>query len=156
MWSHLFGGAVAGAAGTTALNAATYVDMTIRGRPASSIPECSVEAITSRIGLRVPGEAEIRDNRLTGLGALSGIATGVVVGALFGALRASGFRPRRSAGAVLVGLTAMAATDASMVRLGVSDPRTWSVGDWLADLVPHLAYGAVVTVGLDYLDRGVR
>jgi len=31
-------GAVAGAAGTTALNAVGYADMALRGRPASSVP----------------------------------------------------------------------------------------------------------------------
>jgi hypothetical protein len=28
-----------------------------------------------------------------------------------------------------------------MAAMGVSDPRKWSVSDWLSDLVPHLAYG---------------
>ena len=36
-------GAAAGAAGTTALNVVTYLDMAIRGRPASDTPERSVE-----------------------------------------------------------------------------------------------------------------
>jgi hypothetical protein len=156
MWRQLLTGAAAGAAGTTALNAVTYVDMVLRGRPASSTPERTVEAIADRAGLSVPGDGETGDNRLTGLGALSGIATGVAVGAGFGGLRAFGLRPRPLIGAVLVGLAAMAATDASMARLGVSDPRTWSVPDWLADLIPHLAYGAVVSAALETLDRGSR
>jgi hypothetical protein len=36
-------GAMAGAAGTTALNAVTYMDMVVRGRGASSTPEQVVE-----------------------------------------------------------------------------------------------------------------
>ena len=36
-------GALAGAAGTTALNAATYLDMALRGRPASDSTEQLVE-----------------------------------------------------------------------------------------------------------------
>lgn len=32
-------GLAAGAAGTTALNAVTYLDMALRGRPASTTPE---------------------------------------------------------------------------------------------------------------------
>jgi hypothetical protein len=44
---------------------------------------------------------------------------------------------------VLVGAAAMAATDGSMAALGVSDPRKWTTADWLSDVVPHLAYGAV-------------
>ena len=35
-------GAAAGAAGTTALNVVTYLDMAVRGRPASSTPERTV------------------------------------------------------------------------------------------------------------------
>jgi hypothetical protein len=37
-------GAAAGAAGTTALNTVTYLDMAVRGRPTSSTPEDIVEA----------------------------------------------------------------------------------------------------------------
>src|SRR5262245_34576087 len=98
MWRHLVAGAAAGAAGTTALNAATCVDMALRGRSESSTPQRTVEAIADRAGLRVPGYGQARDNRLSGLGALSGIATGVAVGAAFGALRAAGLRPRPMAG----------------------------------------------------------
>ena len=104
-------------------------------------------------GLSVPGEGETRDNRLGGIGALSGIATGVAVGALFGGLRAFGLRSGPLLGTVLVGLSAMAATDSSMARLGVSDPRSWSAADWLSDLVPHLAYGAVVSTTLEALGQ---
>jgi hypothetical protein len=44
--------------------------------------------------------------------------------------------------AVVVGLGVMAATDGVSAALGGTDPRTWSVQDWAADIVPHLAYGA--------------
>jgi hypothetical protein len=30
-----------------------------------------------------------------------------------------------------------------MTVLGVTDPRTWSASDWMSDVVPHVAYGAV-------------
>jgi hypothetical protein len=43
-------GAMAGLAGTTALNAATYVDMVWRGRPASSTPEQVIEELAKRSG----------------------------------------------------------------------------------------------------------
>jgi hypothetical protein len=39
-------GLVAGAAGTTALNAITYLDMAIRGRPASDTPERTIERLS--------------------------------------------------------------------------------------------------------------
>jgi hypothetical protein len=35
----------------------------------------------------------------------------------------------------------MAATDTSMVKLGLTDPSSWSAADWLSDALPHLAYG---------------
>jgi hypothetical protein len=47
----------------------------------------------------------------------------------------------------------MASTDLSMARLKVGDPRTWSAGDRLSDLVPHLVYGAVTHATLQALDR---
>lgn len=50
-------------------------------------------------------------------------------------------------GGVATGALAMAATDLPMMRLGVSDPTTWSAKDWTSDIVPHLAYG-LVTYGV--------
>jgi hypothetical protein len=153
MWRQLLSGAAAGAAGTTALNATTYVDMALRGRPSSGTPEKTVETIAERAGHPVPGEGQTRGNRLTGLGALSGIATGVGIGALVGVLRAVGLRLPAPWEGLLIGAAAMAATDTSMARLGVSDPRSWSAADWLSDAVPHLAYGAVTSATLRTLDR---
>jgi hypothetical protein len=160
MWQKIMDGVtagmVAGAAGTTALNAVTYADMALRGRPTSRTPERSVEIIADRIGLSVPGEGAARDNRLTGLGALSGIATGVAIGAALGGLRAIGLRLPPRAGTPLVAAAAMVATDLPMARIGVSDPRTWSAADWLSDLIPHLAYAAVSCATLEALDRKRR
>ncbi len=149
----ILSGAAAGAAGTTALNAATYVDMVLRGRPSSDTPQRSVEALAQRAHLSIPGDDGSRANRVSGLGALSGIATGVAVGALAGVLRRAGLRPGGVTGTVLIGLAAMAATDTSMARLKVTDPRTWTATDWLSDLVPHLVYGAVTTATLRLLDN---
>jgi hypothetical protein len=146
-------GALAGAAGTTALNAVTYLDMAVRGRPASSTPERSIEAITSRAGVTIPGEGETRDNRLAGLGPLSGAATGVGVGVLFGLFRWAGFHLPGPIGAVLVGATAMAAADVPMTTLGVTNPKEWGTAGWLSDALPHLAYGGATVATLHALDR---
>ena len=153
MSGRLLAGAVAGATGTTALNAVTYLDMAIRGRPASDAPERTVEALLDTARLAVPGTQDRRGSRLSGLGGLSGIAVGVTTGVGFGAARRFGLRPRPVVGAVLIGLTAMMTTDVSMARLRVSDPRTWRAADWLADLVPHLVYGAATAAMLEVLDR---
>jgi hypothetical protein len=146
-------GAAAGAAGTAALDALTYADMALRGRPASTTPERSVEIIAEQFGISVPGEGETRQNRLTGLGALSGTATGVTLGAALGAVRAMGVRLPLRVATPVVGAAVMAATNLPMMRLGVSDPRDWSAADWLSDIVPHLAYAAVTCATLEALVR---
>ena len=141
VWKGVLRGAAAGAAGTTALNAVTYLDMVVRGRPASDAPERVVATLTGKAGVDLPGSRKERSNRLAGLGPLSGIATGVAVGALAGALRSAGLRLPTAVGGPLLGAAAMAASDVPLAALGVSDPRTWSAADWVGDAVPHLVYG---------------
>ena len=142
-------GAAAGAAGTTALNVVTYLDMAVRGRPASSTPQDTVERLAKTAHLAVPGQGATRTNRVEGLGALTGLVAGIGVGGLVGLARAAGFR----AGTLLTTGIVLVSTNGPMTVLGVTDPRTWSVVDWISDLVPHLAYAAVVTTTLDALDR---
>ena len=77
-------GALAGAAGTTALNAAGYLDMAWRGRPASDGPQDLAEQAAQRAGVPIRGDKDKRRNRLQGLGGLSGIGVGVAVGAAAG------------------------------------------------------------------------
>ncbi len=77
-------GAAAGAAGTTALNAVTYLDMVARGRPTSSTPEDTVEKLSDKAHVPVPGEGDARQNRVAGLGPLTGLVAGVGVGAGLG------------------------------------------------------------------------
>jgi hypothetical protein len=131
-------GLVAGAAGTTALNAVTHLDVLWRGRAPSETPGRVVDALAAAAGTRVRG------HRRTALGALSGIGTGLGIGVLASAARAAGVRFPAPVGAVVTGAAAMAGTDLPVAALGVSDPRTWSAADWAADAVPHLAYGAAV------------
>ncbi|MCZ2818586.1 hypothetical protein [Modestobacter sp. VKM Ac-2984] len=137
-------GLLAGAAGTTALNAVTYVDMLRRGRPASSVPDRTAAALASAAGVDVPGRGAAREARTSGLGALLGIGNGLGVGLLASLARAGGVRMPGPVGAVVTGAAAMAATDGPTAALGVTDPRTWTASEWAADAVPHLAYGAAV------------
>jgi hypothetical protein len=139
-------GAAAGAAGTTVLNAVTYLDMAWRGRPASTTPQQSIERLSEQLGVDVPGDGEQRDNRTAALGSLLGLLTGVGVGAVYGALRGLGVRPGRWPGALLASGAALVAANAPMTLLGVTDPRSWSLGDWVSDVVPHLAYGTVTAL----------
>jgi hypothetical protein len=149
----MLAGLAAGAGGTTALNAVTYVDMVVRGRPTSSTPEDTAEKLADKMGVQIPGDDDARQNRLAGLGPLLGLSAGLGVGAALGVARARGFRPHLVVTAVITGVTAMAATDAPMAALGVSNPRTWAAQDWLSDAVPHLAYGLVTAAVVRSIDR---
>lgn len=141
-------GAAAGAAGTTALNTVTYLDMVLRARPASSTPEASVEALAKRTGVTIPGDEEQRRNRVAGLGPLLGIASGIGVGVLLGLARSAGGKPGPAVAAALAGVGALLAGNGPMTALGVTDPRTWSATDWASDLVPHAVYGVVAAAVL--------
>jgi hypothetical protein len=146
-------GAAAGAAGTTALNGLTYVDMAVRGRPASSTPEVTVERLSEVTHVPIPGDEDSHENRVSGLGPLSGLLAGVGIGALLGVARAAGWRPALGVGISVATLGAMVGTSGPMTVLGVTDPRTWSAKSWVVDIVPHLAYGAVTAVVLERLDQ---
>ena len=145
-------GAAAGAAGTTALNAVGYLDMVLRGRAASSTPEVTVEKMAERSGLRIPGDEQTRRNRVAGLGPITGIVAGVGIGSLVGLVRALGYRSQPLVGTGLITAGVLVATNGPMTVLGVTDPRTWSGTDWASDVVPHLAYAAVVKATMDAFD----
>jgi hypothetical protein len=146
-------GAAAGAAGTTALNAVTYLDMAVRGRGTSSTPEQTVENLAEKAHLPIPGEGRTRENRVQGLGPLTGLVAGVGVGVAAGLVRAAGFRSQPLVGTALTTLGVLVAANGPMTVLGITDPRTWSATDWLSDVVPHLAYGAVLKTTMDAFDR---
>jgi hypothetical protein len=149
----LLAGAAAGGSGTTALNTVTYLDMAVRGRGASSAPEDTVEVLADRTGVTIPGDDDKRANRLAGLGPLTGLAAGIGVGAALGLARGLGCRPGLLSATLITAFGAMAAADGPMAVLGISDPRTWAAKDWAADVIPHLAYGAVTAAVLQGLDR---
>ncbi|MDX6230227.1 MAG: hypothetical protein QOI76_3617 [Frankiales bacterium] len=141
-------GLVAGAAGVTALNWVTYLDMATRGRPASDTPAKLVEQSLRRLDLPTPDQT-----RLGALGALAGIKVGLLVGAGAALGRGAGLRLPAPLAVAITGGAAMAASDVPIAALGVSDPRQWSAADWLGDVVPHLAYGAVTHVVLTAFER---
>ncbi|MEV6253137.1 hypothetical protein AB0L97_07745 [Nocardia sp. NPDC051911] len=146
MLKSILRGAAAGAAGTTALNAVTFLDMIARARPPSRTPEQSVERMTDRLGVQVPGDEEQRRSRISGAGALLGTGTGVSVGCAYGFARSMKWQPSILAASTVNTATAMSVTALSLLNLGVSDPRRWTRSDWLSDLVPHLAYGLVTSL----------
>src|SRR4051794_18964112 len=146
-------GAAAGAAGTTALNAVTYLDMVGRGRGASSTPEDTVEKLAEKAHVPIPGDEEKRSNRVQGLGPLTGLVAGVGVGVLGGLARAAGLRTSPLVGTALTTAGVLVAANGPMTVLGITDPRTWSTTDWVSDVVPHLAYGVVVKTTMDAFAR---
>lgn len=150
----LLRGAAAGAAGTTALNAVTYLDMAVRGRPASSTPEQTVERLAERAGLAVPGQGQSRDNRVAGLGPIMGLTTGVGTGVALGLLRQVGWRPPLAVTCVLGSVGALLGSNAPMTLLGITDPRSWPASAWISDVVPHVVYGMAAAAVLHGLDGG--
>jgi hypothetical protein len=150
--SAIAAGMAAGAAGVAALNAVTYIDMAVRGRPPSDAPQKTVEVSARKVGIGIPGDGEQKENRLQGLGPLAGIATGVTVGIATALLRRA--RPRMALlpSSLLGAAAAMAGADGPMALLGVSNPGERSAGAWLADILPHLSYGAVTAAVLRLTD----
>lgn len=141
-------GAAAGAAGTTALNAVTYLDMVVRARPTSSTPQDTVEKLSEKLHVPIPGGREARENRIAGLAPLTGLAAGVGVGAVLGLGYLAGWRPRPVVGGLVATVGALVAGNGPMTVLGITDPRNWGAKDWASDIVPHLAYGAVTAAVL--------
>jgi hypothetical protein len=131
---------IAGLAGTSALNAVTYLDMAVRARPASSVPQEAAGRLADAAHINL-GPEDRAANRRSGLGPILGYVSGVGTSALLTAL--SGRRLPVPVAAVLLGAGAMVLSDAPLVALGVTDPRRWSGVDWIADVIPHLAYGFV-------------
>ncbi|GAA4511813.1 hypothetical protein GCM10023191_076460 [Actinoallomurus oryzae] len=157
MRDHLIAGVLAGAAGTAALNAVTYVDMAVRGRPASDIPEELAGRATDCAGLDL-GDEETAANRRQGLAGLLGIGVGVGVSAAYGLLDGLVGGTRSSAGevaagALALGVVAMLGSDTPATAAGLTDPRDWPASSWISDAVPHLAYGAVAAIAYDRLIR---
>lgn len=141
-------GALSGAVGTLVLNAVTYADMALRGRPASTVPADTVQETAEDVGVdlsRGQGE-DVAANRRTGIGALLGFATGVAVGALYGAARPLLPRAGVLTEGLVVGAAAMVGANAGAVAAGTTDPREWGAEGWLADLVPHAGFGAATAL----------
>jgi hypothetical protein len=146
-------GAVAGAVGKVALDAVTYLDMLVTGRPPSDLPERAAAGMVARFGIDLSGDMDLsgdidlsgdgaRAHRRTGLAALMGYGTGLAMGAAYGAVRgevAAGYR--WPAEGFSVGLAAMAGTAVPSTLSGLTDPRRWGLRGWMEDIVPHLAYG---------------
>jgi hypothetical protein len=158
MLRHLLRGTAAGAAGTTALNIATYLDIAIRGRASSEVPEKVAGTLTQAVGIPLEAEANSKGNisddeqqqaqhRLTGLGALMGYTTGLGIGALYGLARPLlGRRVSVPLAGLALGAAAMATSDVPATITGATNPKTWGAASWAADIIPHAIYGLVTVM----------
>jgi hypothetical protein len=145
-------GIAAGAVGVTALNAVTYLDMSVRARPASDAPSQAVEELAEKAGAEIPGDKSERGNRLAGLGPLAGILTGVAVGVAAAFARPAFGRIAAPLAAVTLGALAMAGADGPLVALGLTKPGEWTAADWASDIIPHACYGAAAYATLAALE----
>jgi hypothetical protein len=149
-------GAVAGALGTVALDIVGYADMAIRGRPPSDAPSKLVLTLADKAGLPLSSQGvgvhdQTAQNRASGLGALLGYVNGLGVGVAYGLLRPRLGTVPMPLASIGVGLAAMVASDVPLVTLGVSNPKTWGLSGWLADIIPHLIYGLVTVSSYEML-----
>lgn len=150
-------GAVAGAAGTMALDMVSYGDMAMRGRQSSDLPAEVVRRLAERAGnaaLAVPDAdaSETTKARRTALGSLSGYAIGISIGALYGAVaRGTWAKNGLLVRTLALGAIAMAASDVPAALLGATNLKEWSATSWISDILPHAAYGlatAAVVAGM--------
>jgi hypothetical protein len=145
-------GLIAGAAGVTALDAVTYLDMLVRGRPASDVPARTVNELAKKIGIdRLDADDDKTNNRRSATGALVGYADGVLGGVAYGALHSAVRIPWPLGAALLAGLTLLVG-EGSAARVGVVDWSKWSAKEWIADIVPRLAYGGVAALVVEALE----
>jgi hypothetical protein len=151
-------GMVAGAVGTTMLNVVTYLDMAMRGRPPSEVPEKVVDELTNKLDLSLEGtgDREVASNRRSTLGALMGFASGMAWGSIYGAVHPSvGKVPPavRSAG---LGMAVMAGNDAPAIAMRATDPTEWGVAGWISDITPHIVYGVATVASYERLETARR
>ncbi|HET8756028.1 MAG TPA: hypothetical protein VFM58_08465 [Solirubrobacteraceae bacterium] len=146
-------GAGAGAVGTALINLSTYLDMALRGRPPSSVPQQDVQRLADRANVSLGDDEASADARRSALGSLMGYATGFGFGVAYSVVEPATRGLPRMARAAVVGVGAMAVTDGTSAALGTTDPRTWTPQAWAADLVPHLAFGVGVVVAYDALNH---
>lgn len=144
-------GLIAGAAGTVALNIATYADMALRGRSSSSAPSQLVAVLADKTGLQLSekgnhSEDETTQNRESGIGALLGFVNGLGVGTLYSLVRSQLDDVSIPLAGLGVGAAAMAASNVPLISFKVSDPKSWGVSGWASDAIPHAIYGLVTVL----------
>ena len=156
VFSRMILGKLAGLAGTASLDAVTYLDMAIRGRPPSELPDKMVRKLAELGGFeefaKPPEELDDKtQQQRAGIAALLGYADGAGSGVLFGLVRPYiSVVPVFWAGIGLAGLT-MLLSEGLAAKLGQTDPSTWPASAWIEDIVPRCVYGWVTCYVYDRL-----
>lgn len=143
---------LAGAAGTVALEATTYLDVALRGRAPSNVPERVVGRIAEKTGFEPLEESntdEIAEHRRVGASAMLGYLTGFAAATAAALLWAPRRRLPLPVVAIVTGAAAMAISDIGATALGVTDPSSWDLRAWLADAIPHAVFGVTTAAVLD-------
>lgn len=162
MPNRLIAGLAAGAAGTAALNVTAYLDMLVRGRPASQLPARVAGKMADEVGVpldfRAPNQAGAVtgsqvSNRQEAVGALLGYANGIGFGVAYAVARLVVPRLPLWIGGAILGSATMAASDVPATQMRLTDPREWTTADWLADILPHAAYGLVTVMTYEALSE---
>ncbi len=177
MANRIVAGMVAGAAGTLALNFAGYLDMLVRGRPASQLPAEVAGKLADEIGIPLDFDLESElsaakdaddpdsdsaddedpDQRVAArreaLGALLGYANGIGMGLAYSLVRLILPRPPTWLAGGALGTLAMIASDYPATHLGLTEPQSWSNSDWAADVVPHMAFGLVTVLAFEHIRK---
>jgi hypothetical protein len=135
--------AAAGAAGIVAMEVVSYLDMLARGRPASEQPQQLGDRLAERLDVG-QGTTEAAQAQRQALGALAGYIDGLVLPTALALIGAGRWSSVAHVAALTVG--AMIGSSALPVALGITDPRRWTLDDWLTDLWPHLGYGVTATL----------
>ena len=154
-----------------ALNVAAYLDMLVRGRPASKLPGDVAGRLADEVGvpldfdLEIDADATDADdddddevsgrvaNRQEALGALLGYSNGVGIGLAYSLVRLALPQPPTWFAGAALGTLAMISSDYPATRLGLTDPQTWSGVDWLSDVIPHMTFGIVTAATFEAIKK---
>jgi hypothetical protein len=149
-------GLLAGAAGIVALDAFSYADMLARARPASGLPATTVLKLARKFGIGplASDDGEAPRNRRSGAGALLGYGVGLGSAIAYSTIRPAveDWLPWPIAGAIL-GAATLVTSEGAATALGATDWGTWSLVDWISDIVPRALFGLTVAYVCEILDE---
>ncbi len=149
-------GLLAGAAGIVALDAFSYADMLVRGRPASELPATTVQKLAAKFGLGALANDgdDATKSRRSGAGAILGYGVGLGSAIVYSTIRPAveDWLPWPLAGAIL-GAATLVTSEGSATALGATDWSTWSLADWVSDILPRTLYGLTVAYVCEILDE---